>query len=221
MSKKAQIFPSLMSADLMNLENVIKSLEPHCDGFHIDIMDNHFVPNITWGADITNQIAKICKKPLLVHLMVEKPKDIIMKLKLTPDSVISFHLEAVENPQEIINVITTAGYTPSIAIKPGTQIEALCQWLVKGIPHVLLMSVEPGFSGQTFLPESNARLKELTAYRTKHKKEFIICMDGGINQDNIGNLHRLGAEQFAVSSALFGAKEPLKALKELYDCSFV
>ena len=214
---KAQIFPSLMSADLLNLEKVIKALEPHCDGFHIDIMDNHFVPNITWGAHLTNQIAQISIKPLLVHLMVEQPDDLINKLKLTHGSVISFHLEAAENPHPIIELITKLGYTPSIAIKPSTQLAKLYPLIDAGIPHVLLMSVEPGFSGQEFIANSKDRLKELVDYKTNNKKEFIICMDGGINSQNIADLHTLGAQQFAVSSALFGTKDPLEALKELYQ----
>lgn len=214
---KIQIFPSLMSADLMNLEKVINELEPHCDGFHIDIMDNHFVPNITWGAHLTNQIAQISSKPLLVHLMVEQPNALINKLKLTHGSVISFHLEATENPQPIIELITKLGYTPSIAIKPSTSLAKLYPLIDAGITHVLLMSVEPGFSGQEFIANSKDRLCELVAYKTKAQKEFIICMDGGINRQNIGELYKLGAQQFAVSSALFGTKDPLETLKELYQ----
>ncbi len=215
---KAQIFPSLMLADLLNLETVIKTLEPHCDGFHIDIMDNHFVPNLTWGPDLTNQIAKITTKPLLVHLMIEKPEALITKLKLTQKSVISFHLEATRSPQIVISEIKNVGYVPSVAIKPKTPLEALTPWLDEGIPHVLLMSVEPGFSGQSFVQSSIERLKELVAMRKKNKHEFIICMDGGVSKDIIGLLHKEGAEQFAVSSAVFAKKDPVAALKELYQC---
>lgn len=216
---KAQIFPSLMSADLLNLETIVKTLEPHCDGFHIDIMDNHFVPNLTWGPELTNQIAKITTKPLLVHLMVEKPETLVPILKLRQESVISFHLEAVHSPQAIISEIKKAGYVPSIAIKPKTPLEALTPWLDAGIPHVLLMSVEPGFSGQPFIQSSIERLKALVALKKKIKKEFIICMDGGITKDLIGLLHTEGAQQFAVSNAVFGQRDPVAALKELYASS--
>lgn len=106
---KAQIFPSLMAADLVNLETVIKKFEPHCDGFHIDIMDNHFVPNLTWGPQLTNAIARVTQKPLLVHLMVKNPEQMIPKLTLTPKSVISFHLEATDVVQKNIDLITEAG----------------------------------------------------------------------------------------------------------------
>lgn len=210
------LFPSLMAADLLNLEKVIKNLEPHCDGFHIDIMDNHFVPNLTWGQDLTNQIARIATKPLLVHLMIDAPEDMVKKLDLTPNSVISFHLEAVESPQIAISAILKKRYIPSIAIKPHTPVEALIPWLEEGVPHVLLMSVEPGFSGQEFIVSSVDRLKELVALQKKSRKEFVICMDGGINKDVIGSLFKEGATQFAVATAVFGQKDPLAALKELY-----
>lgn len=214
---KAQIYPSLMSADLLNLEKVIKTLEPHCDGFHIDIMDNHFVPNLTWGPDLTNAIAKATKKPLLVHLMVEKPEDMITKFKLTPQSIISFHLEATQTPQVAISAIKKAGYMPSIAIKPKTPIKALYPWIDEGLPHILLMSVEPGFSGQAFIESSVDRLKELVAHKRELQKDVIISMDGGITKNNIGILHRLGAEQFAVASGIFGEPDAVAALKGLYQ----
>ena len=214
---QAQIFPSLISADLMNLETIIKQLEPHCDGFHIDIMDNHFVPNLTWGPLLTNQIARISNKPLQVHLMVEKPEDMITQLKLTPKSSISFHLEATQTVTHTINLIKQAGYVPSVAINPSTPLEQLFKFLEAGLPHVLLMSVEPGFSGQKFIPASKERLKELVSYKANNNSTFIICMDGGINKGNIGNLYREGAEQFAVASALFNEKDTTQALKELYQ----
>ncbi len=208
-----------MSADLLNLETVIKTLEPYCDGFHIDIMDNHFVPNLTWGPQLTNDIAQITPKPLLVHLMIEKPETIVPTLKLTQESVISFHLEATHSPQVVISEIKKAGYVPSIAIKPKTPLTALNPWIEEDIPHVLLMSVEPGFSGQSFIEGSIERLKELVALRKKEKKEFIVCMDGGVTKDIIGLLHKEGAKQFAVSSAVFDKSDPVIALKELYSAS--
>lgn len=220
--KKAQIFPSLMAADVLNLEFVIKRLEPHCDGFHIDIMDNHFVPNLTWGPGLTNAIARIAQKPLLVHLMVEKPEYMIDQLALTPRSVISFHIEATENVHDTIALIKTAGYTPSIAIKPSTSLEKIIPLLKNDLPHVLLMSVEPGFSGQKFLPNSVERLKQLVTIRKETKKLFIICMDGGINTENIGPLYQEGAQQFAVGSTVFDKHDMVAmedALQKLYQAT--
>ncbi len=214
---KLQIFPSLMAADLLNLESVITTLEPYCDGFHIDIMDNHFVPNLTWGAMVTNALAGIATKPFLVHLMIDHPETMIPKLKLPPNSVISVHVEGNKKIKECFALIKKAGYIPSVAIKPGTPLQTIFPFLDDGLPHVLLMSVEPGFSGQSFLPCSIDRLKQLVLYRTKHQKDFVICMDGGINKGNIGKLHALGAQQFAVASSIFSAVDSVEALEQLYQ----
>lgn len=210
------IYPSLMSANLLNLAAVIRTLEPHCSGFHIDIMDNHFVPNLTWGAHLTNQIANVAVKPLLVHLMVTNPLSIIDKLKLTHGSVISYHLEATDDHTAVCDTISTFGYIPSIAIKPSTPLERLFPLLEAGITHVLLMSVEPGFSGQKFIDSSYERLNQLVAFTKTLEQAVTLCMDGGINEHNIGRLHADGAQQFAVSSALFDQPDMLHALKELY-----
>ena len=150
--------------------------------------------------------------------MIEHPEAFIKKLKLTPKSTISFHIESTKSPQMVISEIKRAGYEPSIALKPGTPLAALNPWLQDGIEHVLLMSVEPGFSGQTFIPHAKERLKELVA-KQPHASELVICMDGGINRENMHELFELGAQQFAVSSALLGATDPVKALKELYQAA--
>jgi ribulose-phosphate 3-epimerase len=210
-----KIFPSLISSNVINIEKTLVELGPACDGFHIDIMDNHFVPNLTWGPSIVNQIAQYTNKPLSVHIMAEHPERLIEQLKLKHKSVISFHVEAVQS-DEIIDLITEKDLVPGIAIKPTTNIETLFPYLSK-IDQVLLMSVEPGFSGQTFLPETWDRLKKLVEYKKQHSLTFEIAIDGGINQTNIHKLVQEGCTTFCIASAIFDAKDPVEAIKNLHD----
>ncbi len=209
-----KIFPSLISSNILNLEKTVIELGPFCDGFHIDIMDNHFVPNLTWGPPIVNQIAARTDKPLSVHLMVEKPETIINQLRLKEKSSISIHIEN-ENIDKLIRLIQEKKQRASIAIKPETPLEKLYPFL-KTIEQVLLMSVEPGFSGQKFLPNSIQRLKELIAYRKTNDLTFEIAMDGGINEHNIHQLFLEGCTSFCIASAIFSSSHAINAIKDLY-----
>lgn len=210
-----KIFPSLISADLLNLQHAIKTLEPHCDGFHIDIMDNHFVPNLTWGPMFIKAIAQATNKPLFVHLMIDNPEKFLDKIHIKKDSTVAFHIENTKNIQEMIKRIRENKWHASIAIKPNTALEKLFPFL-DDIDSVLLMSVEPGFSGQQFLQGSLQRLKELSEYRSNKKMNFAIVMDGGINKNNIKTVAQNGCDEVGAASAIFDAPDPIKALKELY-----
>lgn len=210
-----KIFPSLISADLLNLKNEINKLEPYCDGFHLDVMDNHFVPNLTWGHLFINDIAKIAKKTISVHLMIENVDSFLPKLQLPPKSIVSFHPESARDFKTTINFIKENKWVPSIAIGPKIDIKTIFP-LLETLPHILLMSVDPGFSGQPFLTESIERLKEITLYRQQHRLSFAIAMDGGINKSNIAELTNLGTTEFCIASGIFSQPDPIKAIKELY-----
>lgn len=209
-----KIFPSLIASNLFKLEALIVELEPTCDGFHVDVMDNHFVPNLTWGPLFVNQIAQFCKKPLSVHLMIENPESVIEKLKLKHKSTVAFHIESTANVEKLITLITEKA-SPSIALKPTTKLETIFPYL-HNVNQVLLMSVDPGFSGQQFLSESIERLKKLVDYKQQHSLTFDIAMDGGINQDNIHELVRAGCSTFCIGSAIFQTKSPVDEIKTLY-----
>lgn len=209
-----KIFPSLISSNILNIENTLIKLSPYCDGFHVDIMDNHFVSNLTWGPPIVNQIAAHAGKPLSVHLMVEKPETIINHLILKEKSTVAFHIEN-GSTHELIKLIQTKKLCTSIAIKPQTPLESIFPFL-NLIDQVLLMSVEPGFSGQKFLPESIERLKSLATYKKDNNLTFEIAMDGGINEENIHQLFRAGSTTFCIASAIFSTSNPAHALKALY-----
>jgi ribulose-phosphate 3-epimerase len=209
------IYPSLISGDILNLEQQIKILEPHCDGFHIDVMDWHFVPNLTWGPMFINAIDAITNKPLFVHLMIDNVYPFLDRLILQEHDIVSFHIESTSEIEKIIHRIKEKNWRSSVAIKPNTPLEETFSFLPM-VDMVLLMSVQPGFSGQQFLPESIGRLESLVCYREQHNLSFKIAMDGGINQDNIKELAQKGVDQVGIASGIFDYEDPVKALKLLH-----
>lgn len=214
-----EIFPSLISSDLLNLQKTIETLNDHCNGYHIDIMDNHFVPNLTWGHTFSNAIANITILPLHVHLMVDNPVDWIDRLRLRNQDIFIFHIEAIKVVRAVENIIfniRNKGWKIGIAIKPQTDVSTVYKFL-KDLDHVLIMSVEPGFSGQKFMPKVAEKVERLIERRDELALNFKIGMDGGIGKDNIKMLTELGVDQLGVASAIFSQPDYLKALQELYN----
>jgi ribulose-phosphate 3-epimerase len=209
------IYPSLISADQQNLAHIIKDLDPYVAGYHLDVMDNHFVPNLTWNAHAVNTIAQLTNHSAWVHLMVINPIDWIDTLTLKPHSIVSFHAEALHNsPTEIIAAIKKKGWHASVAINPNTSVESIFP-LLPLVDQVLIMSVQPGFSGQSFIADVVDKLKPLIEYRTSHNVSFRIGMDGGINENNIEMLARNGVDDFAIASGIFAHPNPVAALELL------
>ncbi|MBT3581463.1 ribulose-phosphate 3-epimerase [bacterium] len=211
----SKIFPSLISGDLLNLKKQIDELAPHCDGYHIDIMDDHFVPNLTWGPMFVNAISKSTQKPLFVHLMVNNPEVWPSRLQINSSSTLCFHIESAANPVQLIKQIIEKNIVPAIAIRPKTPLEEIYPFLAI-VDQVLLMSVEPGSSGKTFLSSTIDRLNELVLYKKDNNLSFSICMDGGIGKENIRMLKNLGVEQFGIASEIFNHADPVVALENLY-----
>lgn len=214
-----EIYPSLISADILNLRNVIEVFNDHCDGYHIDIMDDHFVPNLTWGPAFVNAIAKITTLPLHVHLMVDNPEKWIGRIKVKSGDIFIFHYEAIKDFQKIkvlIELIKNQKCLVGIAINPDTSIEKVFDYLFL-VDHILLMSVDPGFSGQKFIPEVIEKVQPLISFKENHDLNFKIGMDGGIGLDNIGMLAKRGVKQFGVASAIFSAKDSVGMLNNLYN----
>jgi ribulose-phosphate 3-epimerase len=210
----AHIFPSLTAANQLNLQHDIQLLEPYCKGFHLDIMDNHFVATITWGAATVNAIAKITNRTLWVHLMVDNPVLCMEDLTIPTNSLITFHIESNSEIKKTIARIREKNWLPGIALNPKTPVEKIFPFL-SSLHHVTIMSVEPGFSGQDFLPSVIDKINDLTGYRQASKLPLIIAMDGGINEHNIASLTNQGVNLFGVGSAIFGKQDPLSALKQL------
>jgi ribulose-phosphate 3-epimerase len=212
-----QIFPSLISGDLLHLEDQITKIDTHCDGYHIDVMDFHFVPNLTWGSAFVNEIQRVTEKPLDVHLMVDYPEKYFDQMNMKKNDIISFHIESKStyNPKELINLIHNMSCKAFIALNPQTSIDVIDSF-IHDIDGVLLMSVEPGFSGQSFIMSSVDKLKKLHAHKLSHKASFTIAMDGGINSDTLPLIAPHGIQQIGAASAIFKQKDHIQALKDLY-----
>lgn len=210
------LYPSLISCDISNIEDCIKATESFCEGYHIDIMDNKFVPNSSWEPEFANFIRTKTRKPLFIHLMVENPQNYLDILKLNKGDTISFHVETHDNHKNLIKKIHDKNLLASLALKPKTKIEAVLNY-IHDIDHVLLMSVEPGFSGQEFLLQSFEKFRALKTLKDINQAGFKIGLDGGINKTNIKTIKDLDADDVAIASAIFGQPNPTMAIKELYE----
>lgn len=211
-----QIFPSLISQNKDELQSQIRLLGPHCAGFHIDIMDGIFVHQKMGSVDLTNEIGRMTQKQLWIHIMAKDPLSIIKNLKPRKGDIISFHLSAHYNYQDIIEVIKKKNALPSLALNPTIPI-SLLNTSLHTLDHVTIMSVEPGKSGQSFIPKTLHKLERLNAFKAAHECTLTISVDGGVNKKNITRLAALGVNQVAVSSAILNADNPLKALQELSE----
>lgn len=210
------LFPSLIAANILELTTVIEHLEPLCAGFHVDVMDFHFVDNLTWGPDTVNSIRKATSKQLWVHLMVDYPEKYLPRLELLPDDIVSVHIESKTTLclSVLTALIRERNWIASIALNPQTPLEALIS-TAACFSQVLLMSVQPGFSGQKFISTVLYKLQALVLFRQAHNLQFTIALDGGINAHTIEQAVAYGAEQLVVGSALFNQKDPIQALQVL------
>lgn len=214
----ARIYPSLIAANPLYLHNAIERLAPYCAGFHCDIMDNQFVPNLTFGAAVVNAIDAASRKQTWVHLMVNDPINWCKTLTLKADSIVSFHFEATKDIPGIIKSIKEKNWNASLAINPKTAVAEIFPFL-NLIDQVLIMSVEPGFSGQRFLEPVLDKVGPLLAHRQKKDLTFNVGMDGGINAENIGMIIKAGVDDLAIASAIFDQPDPVAALKRLDSLS--
>ncbi|HRN78591.1 MAG TPA: ribulose-phosphate 3-epimerase [Candidatus Dependentiae bacterium] len=209
------IYPSLLGINPDTIEDTIKKLNPHCHGFHIDVMDHKFVPNEAFfDPEWVNAIDHASTHPSWVHLMIQQPQQFINSLNLTPGSMISFHYEVIGDSTSLINQIHGENWKASVAINPQTPIEKIFPVLGL-VDQVLIMSVQPGFAGQDFIKSTIDKIIPLATYRRLNKFKFSIAMDGGIDEHNIAMLAQKGVEDFAVASAIFKTQDPIAALQKL------
>jgi ribulose-phosphate 3-epimerase len=208
-----QIYPSLIAADMLNLEKEIQKLDPYVNGYHLDIMDYHFVRNLTFGPDTVNAVRRITDKPLYVHLMVDYPERYFERMKLHPHDIVAIHPESLSKKSfdALTRSIISYNWHPSLALNPETP-TSIIQTLTTPLSHLLLMSVSPGFSGQKFMPRVFEKMREVLLLEKTFNNPFIIAIDGGINQDNAKALVQEGANQLIIGSALFSKNDPLEAL---------
>ena len=210
------IAPSLLSANFADLKSELKSIEEAgCTVLHYDVMDGHFVPNISFGADILHDVHQITNMELDVHLMISDPMFYVDRFIKAGASYISFHIEAmesVEKTHELIKKIKEAGVKASIALNPGTSYEAVIPFLDE-IDMILVMSVQPGFGGQKFNPVAINKIAALSKY--KKEKNFLIEVDGGINENTANLCRGAGADVLVAGSYVFKAENRQEAIDSL------
>ena len=207
------VAPSILSSDFANLEKEINRIEKAgANWVHVDVMDGHFVPNLTIGAPVVKALRKVTGMTLDVHLMISNPEKYIKDFALAGSDIITFHYEAtLEKTQEVIDLIKSFGKKAGLSIKPKTEVSAIKQYL-KDVDLALVMTVEPGFGGQKFMPECAEKIKELKELVSKNTH---IEVDGGIN-DKTGKIcTTYGADALVAGSYVFSAEDISKAIESL------
>ena len=212
-----KLFPSLIASNLLRLQETLELLDPLVQGYHLDIMDFHFVPNLTWGPDFVNAIRQATKKQLFIHLMVEFPENYLPMMHLRHKDIFSFHYESPSRltQEQLCIEIASQGLTPSIALNPETPLEVLSS--IPSLQHLLIMSVNPGFSGQQFISSTLEKVTKSVALRAKNNLSFPIAVDGGINEQNCQELVHAGVDELAIATAIFKDQNPREALKRLQN----
>lgn len=209
------VAPSLLSANFLRLEDEIKAVsEAGADLLHIDVMDGHFVPNLTFGPCVIKDIQKVSKVPLDVHLMVQNPTLFVEHFLPLKPKFITFHLEAESHPIRLCEYLRQNGVGAGVVLNPHTPILQL-KHLIEFVDIVLLMSVNPGFSGQKFLPLVIDKVKELRELIDTKGAKVFIEVDGGVNGLNAGKLDEAGADILVAGSYIFSSKDYKAAISSL------
>lgn len=207
--------PSILSADFTNLSQQIRYVEmAGADWIHCDIMDGKFVPNITFGPIIVEAAKRISKLPLDVHLMIENPENYFEAFINAGASYLTIHQEAVVHLDRQINRIKELGAKAGVSLNPGTPISVLDD-ILHLVDMVLIMSVNPGFGGQKFIPNALKKIKDLANLRKERNLDFLIQVDGGIGTENIKEVSDAGCDVFVAGSAVFGQDNISAAAIEL------
>ena len=210
-----RIAPSILSADFARLGEAVAMAERGgADLIHVDVMDGHFVPNITIGVPVVKSLKRIATVPLDVHLMIEDPDRYIDAFAEAGAAMISVHVEALRHLHRTVHAIKALGVKAGVAINPGTPLVAI-EEVAADVNYVVLMSVNPGFGGQTFIPRSESKVRELRALLDRAGNPAPIEIDGGVDQHNIARVVAAGARIIVAGSAIFNTPDPERATREL------
>ena len=214
-----ELLPSILSADFARLADEIAAAERGGGTvIHVDVMDGHFVPNITLGPPIVASIRKHTKLPLDCHLMIENPDEFIPAFADAGASWVSVHYEACRHLHRTLDLIAQHQMQPAVVINPATEVDLLVP-ILGMVHHVLVMSVDPGFGGQHFIPYSLNKLRRLTELRRELGLSYRIEIDGGVAHDTVGSIVEAGAELLVAGSAVFGQGHPERDARSLLDAA--
>jgi ribulose-phosphate 3-epimerase len=209
------IAPSILSADFARLGEAVAAVERGgADLIHVDVMDGHFVPNITIGVPVVKSLKRIATVPLDVHLMIEDPDRYLEAFAEAGAGMMSVHVEALRHVHRTVHAIKALGVKAGVVINPGTPVSALTE-IAGDVDFVLVMSVNPGFGGQTFIPRSESKLREVRALLDAAGSVAPIEIDGGVDQHNIARVVAAGARMVVAGSAIFNTPDPERATREL------
>jgi ribulose-phosphate 3-epimerase len=209
------IAPSILSADFAALGLAIAATERGgADLIHVDVMDGHFVPNITIGPPVVKSIRRVARVPLDVHLMIEQPDRYIDAFADAGAAMISVHVEVLPHLHRTIQAIKALGVKAGVVLNPSTPIVAL-EEIAADVDYVLVMSVNPGFGGQTFIPRSESKVREVRALLDRSGNAAAVEIDGGIDRHNVARIVAAGARMIVAGSAIFHSPDPEAATREL------